>query len=135
MTWTCTMIDYRRGMTIENGLKVGDMFYLPAEGRSVGVSIRFQARNLSKFYHEHNSNRPPLFVVVPGPTLLCLDSINIYDCLPKYADYMVSGIAPKITLRPSLKTSDYQGWLQHGVLTSDCRGRTYDESGRLKEQK
>lgn len=129
------MVDYRRGMTVSNGLKVGDMFYLPPEGIGVGIGIRFQARELSKFYHQNNNKRPPLFVVVPGPTLLCIDSIDIYDCPSARTEYMVSGTAPKITLRPYLRTPDYQGWLQHGILTSDCIGRTYDKSGKLKEAK
>lgn len=131
MTWTCTLIDYRRGMTVSNGLRVGDMFYLPGEGISVGISARYQARALSEFYLKHNYKRPPLFLVVPGPKLLCIDSQDIYDCPPKYADYSVAGKAPKITMRPSLKTPDYHGWLQYGVLTADCQGRKYDKEGRL----
>jgi len=37
-----------------------------------------------------------------------------------------TGEAPNITLTPSINwVGQYHGWLQNGILTDDCEGRTY----------
>jgi hypothetical protein len=43
-----------------------------------------------------------------------------------------TGDLPKVTATPSINAiGTYHGWLRDGVLTDDCEGRTYAESGRL----
>src|SRR4051812_42934345 len=103
MSWTCTMIEYQRGMTVypDGGLKVGHMFFLPDEDRSVGIGIRFQARALSPYYYSHNKARQPVFIVVPGPTLICVDTFE------NGLQWQVTGTPPNITVRPSIITKDY----------------------------
>lgn len=132
MPWTCRMVEYKRGMhpRKDGGLTVGDMFYLPPEDKGVGLSVRFVSRGISKYYYENNLNRCPLLVIIPGPMMFCVDTMAWSNGIFYGDGWTVTGEAPNITMHPSINIGGtYHGWLQNGILSDDCEGRTYDEEG------
>ena len=124
----------------------GTMFFLPKEPiretRNQAAEEAFQRTTpwpwywatedwLSDYYRQNNSHRQPLFVVLPGRHLFLVDGKCFKDG-EKYGGWTVTGEAPLITVHPSINIGGmYHGWLQNGVLSEDCEGRTYDELGYL----
>jgi hypothetical protein len=143
MSWPCRLIEYTKEVNGKT-LQVGDMFfYTPPEGYDVdkdedgwdwpGHFCRQEV--LSGYYKANNSHRPPLFVFLPGRTLFCVDGAcwraGSDNKIEYYGGWSVTGEAPVITMSPSINiVGSYHGFLQNGVISEDCEGRRYDESGR-----
>lgn len=114
MSWTCFLAE-----TTEDRKRVGAVW-------EAEVSDASRLRELVGTL----PNGRMLFVRIPGGILWS----------PHYkVDFgaqwqIVSGEAPRITVRPSISYPQrYHGWLTEGVLSDDLDGRLYDEDGRLKE--
>lgn len=91
--------------------------------------IRLYASHLSDYYKANNSDRLPLFVILPGMVPFCIDG----QCQSNgefYGGWTVIGEPPLINVMPSINLGGtYHGFLQHGVISPDCEGRQYDEHG------
>lgn len=150
MSWKCELIDIVGVEIVEynpsvNGLKaktflkdskgnlhdwknlpIGSMFYLPKEVNE-GTWPWYLAGDeyLSEYYQQHNKNRQPLFVVLPGPNLFVVDG-KCWSNGRKYGGWQVTGIAPSITVNPSINLQGfYHGWLIDGVISDDVEGRKF----------
>lgn len=64
--------------------------------------------------------------------------VNINAKFPDGSSWQVTGVAPNFTASPSIRCfetvhdgvvwrQEYHGWLQDGVLSDDCEGRTYEQ--------
>jgi hypothetical protein len=133
MSWECKIVEY----TDWTEMKIGDMFYGPTESEAYARDlkwdslVRVYSKNLSNYYRVHNSHRRPLFVVLPGNTLFCVDG-QCWSNGECYGGWSVTGDAPLITVQPSINLGGvYHGFLQHGIISPDCEGRQYDEHGYL----
>lgn len=77
-----------------------------------------------------------------GDWLVCLPNggtVNITAKFPDGSSWTVTGEAPNFTVSPSIRCFEivhadgvmwrqgWHGWLQDGVLSDDCEGRTYPE--------
>jgi hypothetical protein len=107
-------------------LPIGSMFYLP-----IGMDMNewpwcfAEKDDISEFYFQNNSHRQPLFVILPGRTLFLVDG-KCWNSGHKYGGWQVQGEAPNITVTPSINIGgSYHGWLQNGVISDDCEGRTF----------
>lgn len=131
MPWNCRLVEYKKGMHPRQGgvLKVGDMFLAPDDDDPDAYTIKFHIRNLSDFYYANNKHRRPIIVVLPGPTLFCIDS-KCWTSGNYYGGWTVAGEAPNITITPSINIGGtYHGFLQNGIITDDVDGRVFDELG------
>lgn len=131
MPWQCKLIEFHKGMHVrsDGDLKIGDMFFMPLAEEDRTRSLEFLSRNLSDFYYANNAGRRPLFIVLPGPTIFCIDS-KCWSSGNYYGGWEVRGEAPNITMTPSINIgSTYHGFLQNGMITDDCEGRVFDEEG------
>lgn len=139
MTWTCNLIEAKDIMH-SSQLRVGDMFYAPRDylGKEEGYEdsplawmfVYAKSYKLSEHYNQVNKSvRPPLLVQLPGKSIFCIDGMCIADG-KYYGGWIVSGVAPNITVTPSINAQGvYHGYLTNGVLSDDCEGRKYDERG------
>lgn len=132
MTWKCKMVEYK-GDWID--LKVGDMFWGPSPEELIAQDPKWDtvittyAQHLSAYYWEHNSGRRPLFVILPGLIPFCIDG-QVWNEGHHSGGWTVTGEAPSVTVSPSINFgSMYHGFLQDGVISSDCEGRFYNEQG------
>lgn len=131
MTWKCKLIEYKKNSA---DWEVGDMFFGPSKDRmklrgEYSLWMYMQCRFLSDYYWSNNSHRRPLFVVLPGRHLFCIDG-QCWSNGTHYGGWTVSGDAPEITVGPSINIGGlYHGWLWNGVLSDDVEGRTYDAQG------
>ena len=82
---------------------------------------------LSPEYHrDWAAKRPPLVVVLPDGNDFCIDSVTISDGVLGDHGWQVTGEAPSVTLSPSINVKgSYHGYIQNGVITDDCEGRTF----------
>lgn len=62
--------------------------------------------------------RPPITVLCPNGRLWCVD-----QCSSNGSGWVVTGEAPRITVRPSIAVSGYHGFLTDGVFSDDLDGR------------
>lgn len=92
----------------------------------------YEGQMLANEYHAKNKHRQPVEVKLANGRWFCVDSrasgtspdapVNGWD---------TTGEPPFLTCTPSIAmtSSNHQygwhGWLQNGVLTDDCEGRTY----------
>lgn len=77
------------------------------------------------YFRDHAAKRPPLIVQLPGRGgPFCMDALYANEA------WTVTGDPPNITVSPSINAvGDYHGWLQNGVLSDDCEGRTFPQGG------
>jgi len=75
---------------------------------------------------ERRQKRQPLVVVLPGGAYFCIDC-RAWSEGKSYGDgWTVTGEPPNVTLSPSINIiGHYHGWIQNGVITDDCEGRTF----------
>ncbi len=130
--WYCRMVEYP-GCWLD--LKVGDMFYGPSanelEDSKWDLIIKMYAKHLSSYYHTNNAHRKPLFVILPGPALFCVDG-QTWNGGVHEGGWTVTGVEPNITVHPSINLGGvYHGFLQNGAITKECEGRQYTEEGYL----
>jgi hypothetical protein len=151
MSWNIRLIEYGKEVTGAT-LRIGDAFFYDKAAaeqerlnethtdydrrQSVGwYWPRAFARDerLSEQYHNVTSKeRPPLLVFLPGTCLFCVDGMCWSDG-NYYGGWQVTGTPPLITVDPSINLQGiYHGWIQNGVISDDCEGRQYDETGRRK---
>lgn len=84
--------------------------------------------------NDHESVRQGVYVMLPGPHngWNPFDPYRCYVHEGKANRWSVSGEWPNVTVTPSINApGQYHGFIQDGVLTDDCEGRTYDALGRL----
>lgn len=137
MTWTCELVDYPGDWT---DLSVGQMFYGPTEAEALAGDekwdgiVKMYAKHLSDYYRANNAHRRPLFVIMPGMAVFCIDG-QTHSNGVFAGGWTVTGEAPNITVQPSINLGGvYHGWLQNGVITDDCEGRQYNEDGYQRRQ-
>jgi hypothetical protein len=79
----------------------------------------------TNFYRDHAGRRAALWVALPNGTDFCLDACTSAG-LASGDGWTVIGEPPTITVSPSINCiGSYHGWLQNGVLSEDCEGRTF----------
>lgn len=117
-------------------LPIGTMFFVPKnpvhegepDGDYDGLGWPWywsQDCYLSDYYRQNNSGRQPLLVILPPRTLFLVDG-KCWKDGQHYGGWTVTGEAPLITIAPSINiVGSYHGFLQNGVITADCEGRTY----------
>lgn len=116
-------------------LPIGTMFYSPEKPVIEGEDPDYDGRGwpwwwaqdhyLSDFYKQNNSSRRPLFVILPSRILFVVDGKCWKDGV-HYSGWSVSGVAPNITMAPSINiVGSYHGFLQNGVISDDCEGRKF----------
>lgn len=132
MTWKCRLVDYA-GDWVDH--KVGDMFWGPTKEELLlqdpkwDTVLTVYAKHLSEYYWKHNSDRRPLFVILPGLIPFCIDGQVWVDGEPS-GGWTVTGDAPNITVMPSINAGGtYHGFLQNGLLSADVEGRLYGPEG------
>lgn len=130
MSWECRLIEYENQTW--DDLKVGDMFLVPKVEDEYELSWPFvsaRQSNLSEFYHQNNSGRQPIVVVLPGRALFCVDG-KCRNSQGSYGGWTVTGVAPFITVQPSINLGGiYHGFLQNGIISDDCEGRQFPSKG------
>lgn len=132
MSWVCRLIEWSPTMTWDD-LKVGDMFWAPLcpedEHDLHWPFVLARRSRLSDYYKQHNDNRLPLMVVLPGRALFCVDG-KCRNSQGFYGGWTVTGGPPDLTVSPSINLGGiYHGWLQNGIISDDVEGRTYDTQG------
>lgn len=80
----------------------------------------------AEYFQRWHGKRPPLVVRLPNRNFFCIDMLPAKGA----SGWDVSGEAPNITVAPSIYNAPgepraYHGWLQNGVLSDDCEGRTF----------
>ena len=133
--WNCVLVEnvtFKRGET-----PIGTMFFGPSVEEIANRDpkwngyMRIQCEYLSEYYHANNSHRLPLFLVLPNNDLFCVDG-QYWSRGHHYGGWQVSGEPPLITVSPSINiVGSYHGFVQNGVISEDCEGRTYDIGGWL----
>lgn len=106
---------------------VGDMYFAPwalKQNSADSWAPHYLARP--------EPRRPPLFVMMPGHRVLCVDQRYFNKDGWYGSGWTLSGEAPKITLVPSINLGGaYHGYITAGVITDDCEGRKYGPDGSL----
>lgn len=123
MSWRCELFESREAIVAQFGFTpVGAMW--PVEG-----SVHAASPNYARHW---KGKRAPLAVQLPiggffvdGP---------FWNNNGPYGDgWMVTGEAPLITMSPSINiVGHYHGWLQNGVISDDCEGRTFPDARGLE---
>lgn len=129
MNWRCTFVaeppkSADDGRVDYAKLSVGDMWFLDLP------EDKWRDCHLTKYYWQHNTRRPPLVVLLPGPNYFMVDG-QCYSSEKGYYDaWTVSGKTPVITVSPSIHIfGRYHGWLKDGVIGNDVDGRRFDAAG------
>lgn len=133
MVWFCRLIELAPDLRSLHHLHVGDMFFLPkTEHRSAWFKIlQLYVNNLSDYYKENNSKRQPLFVMLPGKNLFCVDQKCITAGGWK-GGWIVNGTAPELTVYPAIHLQGlYHGWIRNGIITPDLEGRLFNDDGKV----
>lgn len=126
-------------------LSIGEVYSVdPEKFRTEDGYFKLPAqytKHLSDYYHQNNSHRLPLFVVVPTLYLFCLDGQCHSSERGYYGGWTITGTTESVDGRPMTLTCSpsiniggtYHGWLGNGILSDDCEGRKYDEHGDLQK--
>jgi hypothetical protein len=109
--------------------EVGDMWF----GKALPISnmpgryIDLSSGELSDQYvQERMALRPPVLVKMPNGEVFSVDA----SVSGKSSGWAVTGEPPNITMSPSINlVGRYHGWLQNGVISDDCEGRTFPRAG------
>lgn len=108
-------------------LQIGAMWWWHNDEGKVAPPETLRKAHLTKWYWDNwSKTRAPIFVMLPGRNVFCIDSQG-YDAKRGYFDcWQVKGRAPLITVTPSINMiGRYHGHLTKGVLTLDLDGRKY----------
>jgi hypothetical protein len=83
-----------------------------------------------RYLREHKHLRPPLFVKLPDGTEFCIDFCSSREIPAGGGEgWGCKGDAPLITISPSINVvGSYHGFIQDGVITDDCEGRTFPDA-------
>src|SRR6185436_19711891 len=111
MKYPCRLIvltDSEKQQGYPNKSDVGDMWEDPSEDRL----------DLSPYYKQNNAKRKPLIVCLPTRVWFCVDGMAYKYPLGYHGNgWQVTGVAPLITVRPSIDICGrWHGWLEEGVL-------------------
>lgn len=107
-------------------MPIGSMFYLPKDAdMDEWPWYLAEKERLSDYYHQHNSHRQPLFVVLPNHTLFLIDG-KCFTNGRSYGGWTITGDTPNITVSPSINIGGgYHGFLTNGVIGEDVEGRKF----------
>lgn len=107
-------------------LKIGYMFYLPENIEELEWPWYLAKDDyISDYYKTNNNNRKPLFVLLPGKNIFLLDG-KCWSNGKHYGGWQVTGIAPNITVTPSINIGgSYHGFLVNGIIGDDVEGRVF----------
>jgi len=130
MSWQLKLIEYT-GQDART-IPVGSIWYADAKVLSEESDDHLDwpdffasRKRLSDYYLTNNTHRLPLLVMLPKAGVFCVDS-KCWDQNGMHGGWTVTGTAPLITVSPSINVVGvYHGFIQNGVLTDDCEGRTY----------
>lgn len=152
MSWPIRFIEMPTNPAQDGyNLKIGDCFYYQDPGPEYdwaadALNLRWfrffckEDRLSENYKQQHRATRPPILVYLPGCSLFCVDGA-CWSSVPKpdgqgsvveyYGGWTVSGTPQLLTVSPSINcVGIYHGFIQNGVITDDCEGRKYDETGR-----
>lgn len=132
MPWNCQLIlDFERSSRSrcgENRVPVGGLWFDPElVNKQNGEAGTFKKLS-PNYYRMWHGKRPPLWVCLPGWNWWCIDTLPV----PSLAGdgWMVTGVAPLITVSPSINfEGGYHGWITNGIVSDDCEGRKFNENG------
>lgn len=75
---------------------------------------------------KRGSRKVPLVVRLPGGYDFCIDSRARSNGVAYGDGWHPTGEGAAITLTPSINIGGlYHGWIQNGVISDDCEGRTF----------
>src|SRR6185503_2857813 len=107
MPWTCRLIPEPEldsdGHLDISKREIGDIWYATEDSKYIVEMLE-----LSDYYWQHNSHRPPIWVVLPskhsksGKTRFCVDSKCYSREKGYYGGWTVTGEPPNITVNPSI---------------------------------
>jgi hypothetical protein len=127
MPWPCVLYPSRDAARAAGGgrVPVGAMWPMDAEDFDAWAE---RERNQ---YLARGLNRPPHFVKLPDGSEFCIDSRAWTPDRGYYGEgWNPVGEPPLVTLSPSINVQGrYHGYIQNGVITDDCEGRTFPEAG------
>lgn len=145
MSWPIRLIKYEKE-TSGSTLQVGDAFYFTPppgyddqadddEGWYWPGHFATGERLSAQYREQHQSRRAPILVFLPGRTLFCVDgacwNTGPDNKIVYHGGWTVSGDLPNISVSPSINiVGSYHGFITNGVITDDCEGRKFDETGR-----
>lgn len=130
MPWACRLIEWRKGKTGLD-LRPGDMWFHSDRFRNEAGYLNWpfmfsKASKLSDFYRQNNIHREPVLIWMPCKEVLCVDAM-CWEGTRLYGGWQVTGEPPLITVSPSINLAGaYHGWIQNGIISDDCEGRTYE---------
>lgn len=107
-------------------LPIGTMFFVPKDADTTEWPWHYAApKRVSDYYHQHNSHRDLLFVILPGNNLFLVDG-KCWRGSELYGGWTVHGEAPLITVQPSININGfYHGYLTNGIIGDDVEGRHF----------
>lgn len=125
MTWLCKLIDREAQKLRGENPSPGEMWL---ESRMVqpGPDGDFYKKHIlsPEYLRDWDGKRPPLIVCLPDGAWWAID-----QCYAGAKEgWTVTGLPPCVTVRPSIVSPGYHGWLTDGVLSDDIEGRIYAES-------
>lgn len=107
--------------------EIGDAWYIPeSQIKTTQNGRRFWYGHILSQDYENNrsAQRQPIAVTLPccNGYAFCVDS----DATSGAGGWRVSGDPPNVTVSPSINIVGlYHGWIQNGVISDDCEGRTF----------
>ena len=122
MSWPCRYFPNRAAITEQCGYEpTGAMW--PAE-----PSWLVPETLAANYIRDWQGKRPALLVMLPCGFPFLIDGRAYDDEKGGYFGdgWVVTGEPPRITVSPSINFKrHYHGFLQHGVISDDCEGRTF----------
>jgi hypothetical protein len=120
MSWPCRLVNGPTEDGPNEKMQPGDMWFTP---QMVEKGFRDGYVLSDEYKRDWQDKRSPIWVVLPSGDWFCVDSRA--SC-GDGSGWAVTGEAPNITVSPSINLIGiYHGFLQNGVLSDDCEGRTY----------
>ena len=123
MSWKCKLV-----LPDKQPKEVGDMWVgkaIPIDDGSGHFWEEYSGRLSEGYVRERMTRRRPLLVMMPNREVFCIDSAVSGE----WRGWTVTGQAPCITVSPSINlVGRYHGWIQNGVISADCEGRTFPPS-------
>ncbi len=132
MSWRCQLFVSREAVVEQFGfVPVGAMWPDPSlNEREFGGYAGYIGDN---YLRDWAGKRAPLYVKLPDGSEFCVDVRSSPEIgKPSGSGWKVTGNPPAITVSPSINIIPrYHGWLQNGVITDDCEGRTFPNARGL----
>lgn len=133
MSWRCQLFESREAIVVKFGfVPVGAMWPWPSLNETdFGGYTTYIGDN---YRRDWEGKRAPLVVKLPDGTEFCVDERASHEIgKPSGSGWAVTGTAPAITVAPSINIiGRYHGFLQNGVITDDCEGRTFPNARGLE---